>query len=60
MKAWCTKDIIESIKKVGEETTKKSLTQNLSKILLELEFKSDHSMKFRALKVIVKKILPAL
>ena len=48
--------IIESTKK----QTKKSLIDDLSKRLLELEFKSDHSIKSKCLKWIVKKILPTL
>ena len=32
----------------------------ISKRLLELEFKSDHSIKFKVLKYVVKKILPSL
>ena len=40
------------------ESTKKSLTDYLSKNLLQLEFKSNHSIKSKRLKWIVKKILP--
>ena len=47
-------DIIESNKK----QTKKSLSDDLSKRLLELEFKSDHSIKSKFLRWIVRKILP--
>ena len=47
--------MIESTKKLGEKTTKKSLTQNLSKRLLELEFKSNHTIKFSTFTFIVKK-----
>ena len=50
--------IAESIKKQIKKSTKKSLIDNLSKRLLELEFKSNHSIKSRCLKWIVKKILP--
>ena len=39
-------------------STKKSLTGDLSKRLLELEFESNHSIKSKCLKWIVKKLLP--
>ena len=45
--------IAESIKK----QTKKSLIDDLSKRLIELEFKSNHSITSQCLKWIVKKIL---
>ena len=50
--------IAESIKKETEKLTKKLLIDDLSKRLLELEFKSNHSIKSKCLKWIVKKILP--
>ena len=53
-------DIAESIKKQTEELTKKSLIDDLSKRLLELEFKSNHSIKSKCLKWIVNKMLPTL
>ena len=40
------------------KSTKKSLIHDLSKRLLELEFKSNHSVKSKCLKWTVKKILP--
>ena len=40
------------------ESTKKSLIDDLSKRLLELEFKSNHSIKSKYLKWIVKNTLP--
>ena len=40
------------------KSTKKSLIDDLSKRLLELEFKSNHSIKSKCLKWIVKTILP--
>ena len=46
--------IIKSTKK----QTKKSLIDDLSKRLLELEFKSDHSIKSRCLRWIVQKNTP--
>ena len=46
--------IAKSIKK----QTKKYLIDDLSKILLELEFKSNHSIKSKCSKWIVKSILP--
>ena len=50
--------IIKSTKNQTEKSTKKSLIDDLSKRLLELEFKSNHSIKSKCLKWIVKKILP--
>ena len=49
--------IIKSTKKT-KVSTKKSLIDDLSKRLLELEFKSNHSIKSRCSKWTVKKILP--
>ena len=49
--------IIKLTKKQTNASTKKSLIDDLSK-LLELEFKSNHSIKLKCLKWIVKKILP--
>ena len=40
------------------KSTKKSLIDDLSKRLLELEFKSNHSVKSKCLKWIVKNIFP--
>ena len=40
------------------KSTKKPLIDDLSKRLLELEFKSNHSIKSKCLKWIVKNILP--
>ena len=40
------------------ESTKKSLIDDLSKRLLELEFKSNYSIKSKCLKWVVKNILP--
>ena len=51
--------IAKSIKKQTEELIKKSLIDDLSKRLLELEFKSNHSIKSKCLKWVVKKILSA-
>ena len=50
--------IVKSTKKQTEKSTKKSLIDGLSKRLLELEFKSNHSIKSKCLKWIFKKILP--
>ena len=50
--------IIKSTKKQTNVSTKKSLIDNLSKRLLELEFKSNHSIKSKCLKWIVKNISP--
>ena len=50
--------IIKWTKKQIEKLTKNSLINHLSKRLLGLEFKSNHSIKFKCIKWIVKKILP--
>ena len=47
----------ESTKKQTEESTKKSLIDDLWKRLLELEFKSNHSVKTKCLKWIAEKVL---
>ena len=52
--------IAESIKKQAEELNEKSLIDDLSKRRLGLEFKSNHSIKSKCLKWIVKKILRTL
>ena len=52
------KHIIKSTKKQTKVSTKKSLIDDLSKRLLELEFKSNHSIKSKCLKWVVKNILP--
>ena len=46
---------INEIHKNIKKSTKKSLVLNLSKRLIELEFKSNHSIKSKCLKWIVKK-----
>ena len=51
--------IVKSTKKLTEESTKKSLIDELSNKLLRLEFKSN-SIKKKSLKDVVKKILPTL
>ena len=56
--------IIESTKKISKESTeesiKKSLIEKISKRLVELKFESNHSIKSKCLKFIVKKILLSL
>ena len=52
------KHIIESTKNQTKVSTKKSLIDDLSKRLLELEFKSNYSTKSKSLKWIAKNILP--
>ena len=52
------KHIIELTKKQTKVSTKKSLIDDLSKRLLELEFKSNHSIKSKCLNWAVKNILP--
>ena len=49
---------INNIHRHIKKSTKKSLIHHLSKQLLELEFKSNHSIKSKCLKWIVRKILP--
>ena len=53
----CT-HIAESIEKQTKVSSKKSLIDDLSKRLLESEFKSNRSMKSKCLKWIAKNILP--
>ena len=50
--------IIKSTKKQTNISTKKSLINDLSKRLLELEFKSNDSIKSKCLKWSVKNVLP--
>ena len=52
--------IKESNKKSTEESTEKSVVDELSNKLLRLEFKSDNSIKAKCLKYVLKKILPTL
>ena len=52
------KHINESTKKQTKISTKKLLIDDLSKRLLELEFKSNYSIKSKCLKWVVKNILP--
>ena len=51
---------IDKIHRHIEKPTKKSLINDLSKRLLELGFKLNHSIKSKCSKWIVKKILPAI
>ena len=50
----------ESTKKLPEESTKKSLVDELSVKLLGLEFESNNFIKTKCLKYVVKEILPIL
>ena len=50
--------IINKINTHIKKSTKKSLIDKISKRLLELEFNSNHSIITKALKRVVKKILP--
>ena len=50
--------INESTKNQTKVSTKKSIIDDLSKRLLELEFKSNHSIKSKCLKWVAKNILP--
>ena len=52
--------IIKWTKKQTEKSTKKSLIDDLSKRLLGLEFKSNHSIKWKRSKWDVEKILPTI
>ena len=54
-------NIFKEINKIPrhiKKSTRKSLIDGLSKRLLELKFTSNHSMKSKCLKWIVKRILP--
>ena len=51
---WAINEIFRHIK----QSTKKTLINKLSTILLGLEFESDNITKLKAIKFIVKKILP--
>ena len=56
-------NIFKEINKIHrhiKRSFKKSLIGKISKRLLELEFKSNHSIKSKCLKWVVKKILPTL
>ena len=53
-------NIFKEINKIHKKSIKKSLTDDLSKRLLELEFKSNHSIRSKCLKWIIKKILNTL
>ena len=56
-------NIFKEINKIHrhiKKSTKKSLIDDLSKRLLELEFKSNHSIKSKYLTWIVKKLLPII
>ena len=50
--------IIKSTKKQNKLSTKKSLIDDFSKRLLELEFKQHNPIKSKCLKWIIKNILP--
>ena len=50
--------IIKSTKKQTKVSTKKLLIDDFSKTLLELKFKSNHPIKSKCLKWMVKNILP--
>ena len=50
--------IIKSTKKQTKVLTKKLLIDDFSKTLLELKFKSNHPIKSKCLKWMVKNILP--
>ena len=47
-------------KSTSKNQTKKSLIDDLSKRLLELEFKPNHSIKSKSLKWVFKNILPTI
>ena len=52
--------LINQISMHIKQSTKKSLIDNFSKRLLGLEFKSNHSIKSKCLKWIVKNVLPTI
>ena len=51
---------INKIHRHIKKSTKKLLIDYLSKRLLELEFKSNHSIETKCLKWIVRKVLPTI
>ena len=51
---------INKIHRDTEKSNKKLLINKISKKLLELEFNSDHSIKPKCLKKVVKKVLSSL
>ena len=56
-------NIFKEINKIHrhiKKSSKESLIDNISKKLLKLEFKSNHSIKSKCLKWVVKKLLPTL
>ena len=52
--------VINEINRQIEKSTKKSLIDKISKRLLELEFKSNHSVITKALKRVVQSVLLSL
>ena len=50
----------KSNKRLTEKATKKSFIDKIPKRPLELEFKSNHSIKSKCFKIIVNKILPSV
>ena len=53
-------EVNNHISESNKKSTKESLIDKISRRLLELEFKSDHSIKSKYLKFFVKKILPSI
>ena len=56
-------NIFKSINEIHrhiKNSTEKSLTDKISERILELQFKSNHSIITKALKRVVKKVLPLL
>ena len=51
---------IKKIHRHIKKSSKKSLIDKISKRLLELEFESDHLIKSKCLKWVVRKILPKM
>ena len=54
-------DIFRTINEIFrhiKQSSRKTLINKILKLLLELEFKSDNTIKSKAMKYIVKKILP--
>ena len=49
---------INKIRRHIKKSTKKSLIDKISKKMLKLEFKSNHSIMTKALKRAIKKVLP--
>ena len=59
-KKFSTFRAINDIHRYTKKSTKKSLIQKISKRLIELELKSNHSIITKALKRVIKKVFSSL